>query len=80
MTPTACVSIRKRRSLRVVRVALGDGYEVRVRLPVTLEPAPPALVIKVPEKVGRYSPPEKRIHIELPDGREYEPIDDTDAF
>jgi hypothetical protein len=40
----------------------------------------PAVLKSKVEKVGRYSPPAKAIHVEMPDGSEYEPVDDTEAF
>jgi hypothetical protein len=71
--------------------ALNDALAVvRFALSCPLPSEMPTVVLERPikrgemtlgmTKVGRYAPPEKRIHVELPDGHEYEPIDDTDAF
>jgi hypothetical protein len=67
-------------ALRVVRVALGDGVAATQE---RLADRPMSWTADQQErhaKVGRYSPPDKRLHVELPDGHEYEPIDDTEAF
>jgi hypothetical protein len=61
--------------------ALNDALRVvRVALDWVFAPGDGASPVRATEKVGRYSPPEKRIHVELPDGHEYEPVDDTEAF
>jgi hypothetical protein len=61
--------------------ALNDALRVvRVALEWVFAPGDGGAAVRATEKVGRYSPHEKRIHVELPDGHEYEPIDDTDAF
>jgi hypothetical protein len=67
-------------ALWVVRKALGDGVAATQE---RLADRPMSWTADQQErhaKVGRYSPPEKRLHVELPDGHEYEPIDDTEAF